>query len=315
MKLNYIVTSIATYAETYGKAKEVVRGQRLAVPYVYASDGITLKCPYCEGLRVSSIWETWTIDLKPEDRFLLTSLTEPEAPIRHDEFDPQMATVYLCQDCGRWVAEQQIIGKDVRYALQAVGCLQHFKSPENIPTDSLVTYLALQRVRLRDLSPALFERLVGEFLKSEWKACEVVHVGCAGGSGDDGVDFVLIREDDEYLVQVKHHPRYLRNKTSIKEGVKFVRELNGVLYREGKAKGLFVTAADGYTQAAQNEVKKTRKNVIGYDLVLLERLDINRWIARQAGNVSPWRQFMKPGIWPTPPWEGLNVKKSDIDFA
>ncbi len=292
-----------------------MRGQRLSVPYVYADDGITLKCPFCSGLRVQQIWESWIIDLKPENYHLLTSLTEFEAPIHYNEFDPHTASVYLCRDCGRWVVEQQIVGEDVRYALQAVGCLQHFKSPDNLPIDLLVEYIGLQRIRLRDLSPAVFERLVGEFLRSEWKECEVNHVGCTGGSGDEGIDFLLIRDSDEYLIQVKHHPQYLRKKPSFKEGVKFVRELNGVLFREGKAKGLFVTSARGYTKKAQNEVNTTRQNVVGYNLILLDRLDINKWISQQNKNKQPWRKFMKRGIWPNLAFDLPNAKKTDIDFA
>ena len=59
-----------------------------------------------------------------------------------------------------------------------------------------------------------------EFLKSEWQDCEVRHVGCSGGHGDGGVDLILITGSDEYLVQVKHHPEWLKRKSSVREGKK-----------------------------------------------------------------------------------------------
>lgn len=324
MELDYSAAAISAYTATYQEA--VVRGRCLAVQYLYAPDGITLKCPYCEGLRVLHIWESWVIDPAQLEVGLLTSLTDMEAPIRPEEFDLKMATVCLCQDCGRWAVEQTIIGEDFRYALQAVGSLQRFDAPDDMPTDALIQHLALQRLRLRDIPPSTFERLAGEFLKSEWEECEVRHVGSSGGRGDKGVDFILVSSKSDYLVQVKHHPRDLRRTLTTREGVEFVRELNGVLFREGKAKGIFITAASGFTTEAHKEIANARVSVPGYELVLLDRLDINRWITKQGQTTNPWRKFMKRSPWSMPPWgeghedettepKGLTFRITDVDFG
>ena len=60
--------------------------------------------------------------------------------------------------------------------------------------------------------------------------CEVRHVGVAGGNGDGGIDLYLIREEEEWLVQVK------RRLTDNPEPIESIRLLNGVLLREGKHK-------------------------------------------------------------------------------
>jgi HJR/Mrr/RecB family endonuclease len=85
-------------------------------------------------------------------------------------------------------------------------------------------------------------------LKDAHSPCEVIHTG---KTADGGVDLMMILDNDEsYLVQVKR-----RTNLSSKEGVKVVRELNGVLFREGKAKGMIITTASGYTKPAVEETK------------------------------------------------------------
>ncbi len=311
MTLDYKECVLSAYAESYDR--RVARGRCLAAPYVYSDDGITLKCPYCGRETVRPVWETWTIDAGESADNLLAPL-EPQAPLKPEDFYCETCIVHVCSTCGRWVATQEVIGEEFRYVLQAVGSIRFFAEADDIPVEALADHLLFGRVRLRDISPKRFERVVMEFLRSEWRDCEVRHVGCCGGSGDRGVDLLLITGEDEYLVQVKHHPELLERRSSAREGVKFIRELHGVLFREGKVKGVFVTSAAGFTHAAHREVQDSRQNNHGYDLVLVDRLDLNDWLCRSSAKRIPWRKCMKRGPWPTPPL-GPNVEEKRMDFA
>ena len=96
------------------------------------------------------------------------------------------------------------------------------------------------------VDPRAFEKLMQDCLRSAYGPCEVTHLGC---TGDGGVDLKLTRNDlGTFLVQVKRRTHLGRN-----EGVSVVRELNGVLFREGRAKGMVITTAKDFTKAAREE--------------------------------------------------------------
>jgi len=200
--------------------------------------------------------------------------------------------INYCTDCGWWyINEQEYVfhsDEDPILWLQACGSLQKYETPDDIPTDELRRYLHLKLAKLGDISPSKFEVLMGDFLKSEWKHAEVRHIGAKGGSGDGGVDFILIHADKEYLVQVKH--RLISTKK--REGVQFVRELNGVLKREGKNCGIFITSAPEYTEKAYAEVQKTITNNEGYEFYLLDRMDVEKWVAKPDAGL-PWMPFIQ----------------------
>lgn len=76
-----------------------------------------------------------------------------------------------------------------------------------------------------------FELLVGEaFRKQGYKVLEV-----GGGGADGGVDLVLLRGGEKYLVQCKQWKAY-------KVGVSVVRELYGVMAAQGATGGYVVTS-------------------------------------------------------------------------
>ena len=316
MALAYVQGEVAAFAHKYETGSRnslaVAGGRRLAVSYIYAEDGITPACAYCGG-EVESIYESFVIDIGPAEQTLIDALGDR---LRAREFDLAPNTVYLCTVCGHWVSEQHVIGEDLRYVLQQVGQLAQYSDPSKIPLSEMARQLALRRVRLRDLDPTTVEKLIGEFLRAEWAPCQVTHVGRRGG-GDLGVDLVLIREEKEYLVQVKHHPRWLQLRPSEREGVDPIRALNGVLFREGKARGIFVTTAKGYTRGAQNEIKIAEGVPHEYEFFALDRFDVNRWISHTPG-AAPWRTKMRPGPWPESVYlmRGYeNVVHEDLDYG
>ena len=83
---------------------------------------------------------------------------------------------------------------------------------------------------LNGISWREFERLVGEWFRRQGYA-----VRETGGAADGGVDLVLVRESETYLVQCKQWK-------AIKVGVNIVREILGVMAARGAAGGFLVTS-------------------------------------------------------------------------
>ena len=96
-----------------------------------------------------------------------------------------------------------------------------------------------------------FEILVGESFRRQGYA--VTEVG--GKNADGGVDLVLTRDGQTFLVQCKHWKAY-------KAGVNVVRELFGVMAAE-KAAGGFVVTSGSFTQESQAFAKG--KNIVLID--------------------------------------------------
>lgn len=108
---------------------------------------------------------------------------------------------------------------------------------------------------LRQLHWHDFERLVGEAYRR--KGFTVVEKG--GNSPDGGVDLVLRKNGQTFLVQCKHWKQ-------MKVGVRVVRELFGVLTAEGAAGGVVITSG-AFTQEARNFARgKALKLVDGKEL-------------------------------------------------
>lgn len=104
---------------------------------------------------------------------------------------------------------------------------------------------------LNDMSWQEFEMLVGEAYRR--KGYTVVETGSGGADG--GVDLVLRKNGEKYLVQCKQWKAY-------KVGVSTVRELYGVMAAEG-AVGGFVVTSGVFTADAKNFAEGRNVNLIG----------------------------------------------------
>ncbi len=92
---------------------------------------------------------------------------------------------------------------------------------------------------LFDMTWQQFEGLVAEFFRRQ--GYTVVQTG--GDGPDGGVDLVLTRDNDRYLVQCKQWKAY-------KVGVQTVRELYGIMAASGAAGGFLITAGE-FTEEAK----------------------------------------------------------------
>jgi len=109
---------------------------------------------------------------------------------------------------------------------------------------------AAPRETISELDWQDFERLVGEFFRRG--GYEVAEQG--GSRPDGGMDLVVTKSKQRYLVQCKHW-------RSQQVGVSVVRELNGVVAAEGAAGGFVVTGGQ-FTREARAFARKTRIELI-----------------------------------------------------
>jgi hypothetical protein len=178
------------------------------------------------------------------------------------------------------------------------------------PIADLRRYLAVHPNDAAHVNPTAFERLIGDCLASEYEPCEVEHVG---RSGDGGIDLKLITSSKEtYLVQVKR-----RTDLDSTEGVDVVRSLNGVLFREGATKGIVVSSAKKFSEAAWLETSDI-KTILPerYAMDLLAFADIQRLLPKTGTTVvEPWAsQFSKVTHLPPSPDEP-DTEEASLNWA
>lgn len=127
-----------------------------------------------------------------------------------------------------------------------------------------------------------FEMLVGEvFRKKGFMVSEL------GGNGPDGgVDLILRKDGEKYLVQCKHW-------RSMKVGVTVVREFFGVMAAQGAVGGFIVTSGT-YTSEAQDFAA-------GRNIQLIAGEQLNGWIRAVAGS----KPFLSEPV--TPVSTGVNT--------
>jgi hypothetical protein len=208
-----------------------------------------------------------------------------------------------CQICGWWCLEEFGYYYENQNPFQGYGCVaigmlkEWDVSSTEAPVAALRAYVRShsKSASFKVLDARAFERLIADCLKIEYAPCEVRHVGVAGGNGDGGIDLYLIRDEEEWLVQVK------RRLTDDPEPIETIRLLNGVLLREGKHKGLLVTSAQRFSRNASRE---TRIMTPGpYQIELITGEDVVRMIATQ--NPTPWEKvFSRPALGEAP-WNAL----------
>lgn len=128
---------------------------------------------------------------------------------------------------------------------------------------------------------------MASLLKDYYGEWEVVHLG---GYRDKGIDLKLVLNNEEpFLVQIKRRKILLKN-----EGVKVVRELNGVLFHDNNTKGIIITTAKDYTRDvyAESNIKTHTKET--YQMNLLKFNDIIKMLGVAIKqSFFPWNNKYK----------------------
>lgn len=219
--------------------------------------------------------------------------------------DFRRIVVRACDQCGWWAGDDYY--RAVEYELPngnseidsqwmlSVACLRRFRlDAPDAPIEELRRYLRRDD-RITQVSPRALERLIGSIF-SEHLHCGAVHIG---GPGDGGIDLILLDAKEPLAVQVK------RRSTGEAESVTYVREFLGAMLLAGYKRGLFVTTAPRFSQAAQQAAVLAKKLpcVDGIELVDAKRaLDILRSTAVET---APWETSAPKLAEPRPASEPL----------
>lgn len=203
---------------------------------------------------------------------------------------------FNCDVCGWWkLARILESGLPVEDVYVAFGSIRRFNVGDlEIPLLDLRTFLEKRPDCVSDVHSTAFEKLVRDCLRTAYPGSQVFHVG---STGDGGTDIKLITTSgDTYLVQVKR-----RRNLELSEGVQAIRELNGVLFREGLAKGMVVSTARRFTKAAKMEARVRTVTKKKYEMKLVA-----------------FDEFMNmlrsPGPHRGRPWQ-LLLDREDADFG
>ena len=148
---------------------------------------------------------------------------------------------------------------------------------------ALVATVAQSRApdALHEMSWREFEHLVGEGFRLQ--GYQVLETG--GGGPDGGVDLVLSRRGEKYLVQCKQWKAF-------KVGVEIVRELYGVMAARGVAGGFVVTSGSFTAEAAAFAAGRNVQLVDGTKLFAM----LQQARAGQKDTRAPQRPPQRPAM-------------------
>lgn len=160
---------------------------------------------------------------------------------------------FKCNKCGWWGVRESGVEGEINYEYDIFfnAVIKKYDiGSKDIPINILRDYFERkkEKIEFEKIDPFVFEKLVAECLKYEFQPCEVYHVGSRGGKGDMGIDIYMVREEEEWLIQVK------RRRFDKKESIETIRLLNGVLLREGKHRGMVLTSALSFSKNVQKEL-------------------------------------------------------------
>lgn len=175
-----------------------------------------------------------------------------------------------CSVCGWWYVGRittnfGIYGFEDIYRIRQGVIKKYSIDSTDVPVQELRRHLVKNNKDITDIHPKQFELLIRDCMKDMFGDCEVIHMGYVR---DRGIDLKIVKGSKvEYLVQVKR-----RSKISHTESVQVVRELNGVLLREGVRKGIVVTSGKKFSDDAKLEASQVSKR--RYFVSLLDQSDV-----------------------------------------
>jgi hypothetical protein len=152
--------------------------------------------------------------------------------------------IWQCPTCGFWFVRHSVLDRDRKddsLAILSESVMKRF----DIGSRTVADYLAGHSDEIYYIHDGKMEELVQYVLQDHFK-CEVVHVG---KSHDRGVDLLKLLGDEVIPIQVKR-----RTQPGRAEPVTVVRDLLGVLLRDGLRSAMIVTTADRFSRDASREV-------------------------------------------------------------
>lgn len=189
------------------------------------------------------------------------------------------------REFGQYFSHQlfRTLSSILQYLIPAIFCLGAATSFfSRLERRMLFKQVHGEQITVAQLSWKEFELLVGEAFRQRGYT-----VAETGDGADGGVDLVLTKSGERYLVQCKHW------KSGARVSVMVVRELLGVMTSQ-KAKGGFVVASGGFTKDAEEFAQKNGINLTGRD-------ELNRMIQTAQTSIKNHRNLTTPQTLPTEP--------------
>ena len=210
-----------------------------------------------------------------------------------------------CRECGWWC-----VGLESRYDgwygeggewMYAYGVLREYDiHSSDIPLNMARDFLIRHPDKLARVDPFRFEDLMAACLRDYYGDGEVVKLG---GRRDHGIDIKVFRASGEaILVQVKR-----RGDLSKRESVQTVRNLHGVMLRDGVANGMIITTAYDFSPDAYVERQRLRERVHHYSLEFLSLNDVIDLLHLRSGTSRPGWEDAGLDFSPRPNWETQSV--------
>jgi hypothetical protein len=219
-----------------------------------------------------------------------------------------------CKACGWWTVNHLRYEKGLEDAFydfsSAYAVMKRFDPfALDTPLSLAREYLARNPHRTARFDAHRFEGLMADCLRDCYGDSEIIQLG---GGRDGGVDVKAIRADGEVtLIQVKRREDLLS-----REGVRAVRELHGVMLREGIPRGMVLSTACDFTRGARAEVARAAQTVHGYKMDLLPLIDIAELLQLPMRRYAPPWQALGIGVEdPDPPWASTDTLEAWIERA
>lgn len=175
-----------------------------------------------------------------------------------------------CPRCGWWIGHTKLKEKLAyeQFCVEDIynGIVKNYDIDDRmLPLNVLNDELKRNPHALNLVNPYKLEEIVQEVLR-DFFPCEVKLVG---GTGDGGVDLIVVESDNPILVQVKR-----RENPDKVEIIKGIREFIGTLYIEGKTKGIYVTTAKRYSRGCEHIRKRLldEKKLEYFELIDFDKL-------------------------------------------
>lgn len=202
----------------------------------------------------------------------------------------QIEVVFDCPSCGWWYyqfEESIYVGEGgfMHTGNYNWGLLRTYsEESKDIPLHALREEVNKRPAIIYNLHPTKFEELVGSVFR-DYFDCEVKHVG---KTNDGGIDLILVRSDNDVIIQVKR-----RSKPNATEGVSVIRELIGTMQLSQKRNGIFVTSAEKFSDKAKETSEKAKKLNIVTKLDLIDYskfIDAMNLVSNKI--IRPWQKLV-----------------------
>lgn len=163
------------------------------------------------------------------------------------------------------------------------------------PLELAREFLARNPHKMARFDPFRFEDLLADCLRDVFSDANVIKVG---GRKDGGIDIKAVTMGGETtLIQIKRHADFSKS-----EGVRAIRELQGVMLQRGIPRGMVITTAHGFSPQAQREAARPSRFWECYSMDLLTLADVKDLLG-------------PPGVIAASPWEAHGIRLDVVDPA